>query len=392
MSDSAHSVIQPAKKRKDGSETLSPSIFHFLHHSKQEKNKLPAEQIKEPLLYYMRSYFYNVVHCSHNTKDKEDWISGFHYWEEIADYVTKTKEWHQNGGLDHFTSASHPKSGPHTLDPHTINEFSRQTFLRTDFDVVGYIPKDVIVPYYVRPAADLENDPIVSPFTRVSPTVSYADMKHTLLVFIGSDNPVNGLRSRIMTQLRSLKRDDIHITFDKVTVEKYREKMLHSEFCLSLRGDTASSSRLFAIIDSGCIPVIISDWLLLPFESIVDYSTFTIRFPESVEHNISQLVQYLDNISFDDRKIMSDNIQKVRTMLLFEVRSKQTVSDTSIPNSYSSLSLLNPVTLTLIELFQRKESYCKTLTRSFNSNKMCLKIEQRLQYASSHLFSLSQLN
>ncbi|KAL9246083.1 hypothetical protein vseg_019662 [Gypsophila vaccaria] len=37
------------------------------------------------------------------------------------------------------------------------------------------------------------------------------------------------------------------------------------------RGDTPSSARLFDAIVSGCIPVIVSDELELPFEGIIDY-------------------------------------------------------------------------------------------------------------------------
>lgn len=44
-----------------------------------------------------------------------------------------------------------------------------------------------------------------------------------------------------------------------------------SLFCLSPAGDTPSSARLFDAIVSGCIPVIVSDELELPFEGILDY-------------------------------------------------------------------------------------------------------------------------
>ena len=44
-----------------------------------------------------------------------------------------------------------------------------------------------------------------------------------------------------------------------------------SVFCLSPAGDTPSSARLFDAIVSGCIPVVVSDELELPFEGILDY-------------------------------------------------------------------------------------------------------------------------
>lgn len=46
---------------------------------------------------------------------------------------------------------------------------------------------------------------------------------------------------------------------------------VRSIFCLNPAGDTPSSARLFDAIVSGCIPVIVSDELELPFEGILDY-------------------------------------------------------------------------------------------------------------------------
>lgn len=47
--------------------------------------------------------------------------------------------------------------------------------------------------------------------------------------------------------------------------------IVRSLFCLNPAGDTPSSARLFDAIVSGCIPVIVSDELELPFEGILDY-------------------------------------------------------------------------------------------------------------------------
>lgn len=47
--------------------------------------------------------------------------------------------------------------------------------------------------------------------------------------------------------------------------------VIRSVFCLSPAGDTPSSARLFDAIVSGCIPVIVSDEVELPFEGILDY-------------------------------------------------------------------------------------------------------------------------
>jgi hypothetical protein len=54
-----------------------------------------------------------------------------------------------------------------------------------------------------------------------------------------------------------------------------QDGMRKSLFCLSPAGDTPSSARLFDAIVSGCIPVVVSDELELPFEGILDYRKVT---------------------------------------------------------------------------------------------------------------------
>lgn len=56
-----------------------------------------------------------------------------------------------------------------------------------------------------------------------------------------------------------------------------------SLFCLNPAGDTPSSARLFDAIVSGCIPVIVSDELELPFEGILDYRKVCSEFMFSIQ-------------------------------------------------------------------------------------------------------------
>lgn len=62
-----------------------------------------------------------------------------------------------------------------------------------------------------------------------------------------------------------------HVCFRVSYRLSYTPSAIRSIFCLSPAGDTPSSARLFDAIVSGCIPVIVSDELELPFEGILDY-------------------------------------------------------------------------------------------------------------------------
>ena len=64
------------------------------------------------------------------------------------------------------------------------------------------------------------------------------------------------------------------------SAEDYVGDLLRARYCLHLRGDTTTSRRLFDSVAAGCIPVIISDGVNLPFESQIAWRRFAIFIPE----------------------------------------------------------------------------------------------------------------
>lgn len=70
----------------------------------------------------------------------------------------------------------------------------------------------------------------------------------------------------------------------------YSHSMFSGLFCFHVRGDAPTARRLFDSILSGCIPIIISDDLPLPFVDLIDYSAFSVFVPEKVWMNNPVLV------------------------------------------------------------------------------------------------------
>jgi hypothetical protein len=198
------------------------------------------------------------------------------------------------------------------------------------------------------------------------------EIEDRLLVFIGSDNPVGGLRHQLEKAFQKFAYPDVLFTVtDCIPTNTYKSHLVHSEVCLSIRGDTASASRLFSIISLGtCIPVIISDWLPLPFESIIDYSKFTLRFPESIVNHVEDLVTLLRSVSRQQRDALRQGLLEAREVLLYE-------------QAEDKVSLLNPISLTLMEMLQRRERYCKGFgsTGIAKLSAMCEKIKRRMSIA-----------
>ncbi|KAL8233048.1 hypothetical protein R6Q57_002826 [Mikania cordata] len=86
--------------------------------------------------------------------------------------------------------------------------------------------------------------------------------------------------------------------------------MRRSVFCLSPAGDTPSSARLFDAIVSGCIPVIVSDELELPFEGILDYRKIALFVSSSDAVQPGWLLTYLRSIKPTLIREMQDNLTK----------------------------------------------------------------------------------
>ncbi|KAG9158088.1 hypothetical protein Leryth_000247, partial [Lithospermum erythrorhizon] len=92
---------------------------------------------------------------------------------------------------------------------------------------------------------------------------------------------------------------------------------ISSIFCLDPAGDTPSSARLFDAIVSGCIPVIVSDELELPFEGILDYRKIALFVSSEDATQPGQLLAYLKTIGATQIREMQMNLAKYSRHFLY---------------------------------------------------------------------------
>jgi hypothetical protein len=394
---------------------------------------LSHEVFRKPLFHYLNLALYAVVYCKdYGHPDKENWFSAENYWHDLSTMILhESKEWRRNNGMDFLFPVSHPKAAPFVLSSLALNEISRASFLRTDFDLNGYDSKDIVVPYYASTGSirivetgDIDRELVrgrnqqrrrlalrqgrlledsqdnVTDIHNVN-VVTERQLKNeaeSLLVFMGGNNPKGGLRSRLERALSQLQDPEVFFTVSqRLSPSDYQHYLTNSVFCLSIRGDTSSSSRLFSIIalNGRCIPVIISDGMALPFEHIVDYSQFSLRFPENVEENAEMFVQALRHTSEIERERLRAGVREAREMLLFEQSQREIVMATPIGSNSlihmreRELSVLNPVTLSLIQMLQQKESYCMRLGEQVVFSDMCAVLNERLSIAERLLIDIA---
>ncbi len=93
------------------------------------------------------------------------------------------------------------------------------------------------------------------------------------------------------------------------TVETLYERLLkRSIFAFVPRGDANYSYRLLEVMSFGCIPVILSDGWVLPFDRVLQWDAFSLRFSADA---ISLIPDLLGSLSEDEISVRFREVQKV---------------------------------------------------------------------------------
>ena len=74
----------------------------------------------------------------------------------------------------------------------------------------------------------------------------------------------------------------------------YSRDLANSEFCIVPPGGDGWSSRVDDAVRHGCIPVIVMDNVQMPFESLLNYSAFALRVPESDVERLDEILRSVD--------------------------------------------------------------------------------------------------
>uniref|UniRef100_A0A0D6R7C2 Exostosin GT47 domain-containing protein n=1 Tax=Araucaria cunninghamii TaxID=56994 RepID=A0A0D6R7C2_ARACU len=226
-------------------------------------------------------------------------------YREALKWITDQPAWQRSNGRDHILPVHHPWSFK------SVRRFVKNAiWLLPDMDSTGnwykpgevWLEKDLILPYVAN--VDVCDDACL---------VKSWSQRKTLLFFRGrlKRNAGGKIRSKLVAVLQH--NTDVIVeegSIGEAGKVATQTGMRSSVFCLNPAGDTPSSARLFDAIVSGCIPVIVSDELELPFEGILDYRKVALFVSSNDALQPGWLVAYLRNISPKRIGEMRSNLAK----------------------------------------------------------------------------------
>ncbi|XP_010940042.1 probable glycosyltransferase At5g03795 [Elaeis guineensis] len=232
----------------------------------------------------------------------------------LRDYINmisaKYPYWNRTRGTDHFFVACHDW-GPYTTKLH--DEFKRNTIkalCNADVSEGVFIRgKDVSLPEtYIRtprrPLRDVGGKPV---------------SQRSILAFFAGQ--MHGRVRPILIQYWRGKDADMRIyeALPHRVAKKmsYIQHMKTSKFCICPMGYEVNSPRIVEAIYYECVPVIIADNFVLPFDEVLDWSAFSVVVAEK---DIPNLKDILLKIPLRQYITMQMNVKRLQKHFLWHAK------------------------------------------------------------------------
>ncbi|KAM7500377.1 hypothetical protein LguiA_024791 [Lonicera macranthoides] len=226
--------------------------------------------------------------------------------ESLIEWLEEQVYWKRNNGWDHVFICQDPNALYKVVD-----RVKNGVLLVSDFGRLGRnqgsLVKDVILPYAHR---------INSYKGEIG-----VDERKSLLFFMGNRYRKEGGKIRdLLFQLLESEKDVVikHGAQSRESRRMATQGMHTSKFCLHPAGDTPSAARLFDAVVSLCVPVVVSDYIELPFEDAIDYRKIAVFVDSESALRPGYLVKMLRRVSAERILEFQLEMQKVKHYFEYE--------------------------------------------------------------------------
>ncbi|XP_058085666.1 probable glycosyltransferase At5g03795 [Magnolia sinica] len=199
--------------------------------------------------------------------------------------------WNRSGGADHFYVACHSAGRSAMEKAAEVKLNAIQVVCSSSYFLSGYVAhKDASLPQ-------------IWPRQGNPPEVASSKRKK-LAFFAGSAN--SPVREKL---LQAWKHDSQIFVHSGRLATSYSDELLHSKFCLHVKGFEVNTARIGDALYYGCVPVIIANHYDLPFADILNWKSFSLVVATL---DIVLLKRILHGVSSDDYAMLQRNVLKVR--------------------------------------------------------------------------------
>ncbi|KAL0292571.1 UNVERIFIED_CONTAM: putative arabinosyltransferase A [Sesamum calycinum] len=226
--------------------------------------------------------------------------------EALMEWLEEQGYWKRNNGWDHVFICQDPNALYKVID-----RVKNGVLLVSDFGRLARnqasLVKDVILPYSHR-------------INTYKGDIGLENRK-SLLFFMGNRYRKEGGKIRDLLFQVLENEEDVIIKHGAQSRESRRiaSRGMHtSRFCLHPAGDTPSACRLFDAIVSLCVPVIVSDYIELPFEDVIDYRKIAIFVDSNTAVRPGNLVKMLRRVSSEKILEFQKELKEVKRYFEYE--------------------------------------------------------------------------
>lgn len=221
------------------------------------------------------------------------------FQDYVKSLISKYPYWNRTLGADHFF-----------VTCHDIGVIFTERILHLMKNIIRVVCSPSYYFQYV-PRKDITLPQIIQPFALPA---GGNNLKNRTVLAFWAGRCSSDIRDKLIPSWQNdteldiqNKRIDIRNTKGRIV---YQEKFLRSKFCICPGALRVHGARIAEAIHYGCVPVILSDYSVLPFNDILDWRKFSVVIKEKDVHQLKNILNHITDEKYRSLQNQAIKIQK----------------------------------------------------------------------------------